>query len=628
MICSSFIPINVRVTSAQDVRSNEVVPANPDVNSTSSCFREVVISAAERLGRPVAKKQRLVTCKTHTGLRKSRQHKVLGAASETASPANKAAGNETEFGTQTNQPQHHDCEPTSRLDQSADLSPDTIRRLEAFRFQPPQEERTQIPEGSLPAQRHPRLDEVASADTIVPKNTDSNRVDESPKSTERLSGNGSVQTTRPLDYDLDQPQIPDDEHLSNTTTEYSSPSPFEMDDVDLDLLQIACQAAEDNNGAHSLDMTEHENDTALPGAPHTPTAGDSDFGSDPFEPDSVNFVDELSPNTPALVNAFSSPSDQPGRLDFSQYENNIEHMPPPPYQTPRKTPPTEPGAHQPNPPDLQSTHQKSPNILSPLHPRPSPFLRAPFPASVPSTSLIPNLHPDRRILTCFRTAEYLRATSSTTTPNLLVELYALITASTRPTTKTATSQTQSQTQTFTLSDPFFPHLPPHLHGASTAPPLHSTTTLWDTDTRPFLAATPQRPILCRAIVRPPRPPPPPPPHPHPHPRSMATIGAAADILSSSSSSSSSFTPGRRSCSGSGHNQKMTEMQMDSSVLTATAGRNERARFGSFPSSPTASPARGCLAAAAAAVAATEVEVLSIWAAGWDDVAYVRGIVGG
>ena len=136
-----------------------------------------------------------------------------------------------EFGYQPEQPHGHDREQSSGREQSADLSRDTIGKLEAFRFQPPQEEPIQKPEDSFPARRHPPLHELASAD----------RTDEPSGSTELLPSKGFMEATRPLDCDLDHLQILDDELLSNTTIENSPPSPFEMDDVDLDSLEDITQ---------------------------------------------------------------------------------------------------------------------------------------------------------------------------------------------------------------------------------------------------------------------------------------------------------------------------------------------------------------------------------------------------
>lgn len=169
-------------------------------------------------------------------------------------------------------------------------------------------------------------------------------------------------------------------------------------------------------------------------------------------------------------------------------------MLPPSNQTPRKSGP--PSTNRPNGlPTFQPTMSK----LCPVEdhttaqqPPATPFLRPNFPEPVPLRSPTANLTPTTRILTCFRTAEYLRATTSstnTTTPGLLIELYALVTSSTRT----------GPIQHFAFADLFFPHRPPHLQGTCTT---WQGSELYEDDTRSFLRATTEDAKMCRAIVRP------------------------------------------------------------------------------------------------------------------------------
>jgi hypothetical protein len=177
-----------------------------------------------------------------------------------------------------------------------------------------------------------------------------------------------------------------------------------------------------------------------------------------------------------------------------------------------------------------------------------------------------------RILTCFRTAEYLRAisatenahtttSSSSSSSNLLIELYATVTSSTRT----------NDTQHFTFSDLFFPHRPPHLHGTWCG--TWQGSDLFEDDTRTFLSAGKGkgRGKMCRAVVR----------------AKEGGSGKVAAAVGSSSFGGGGLEPESGGLGREGKGESVNEIL--GQVLA-------------------------------------EVEVLNVWEADWEDVEYVRGIV--
>ena len=127
-------------------------------------------------------------------------------------------------------------------------------------------------------------------------------------------------------------------------------------------------------------------------------------------------------------------------------------------------------------------------LCSPDEPPPKskhlqPFVRPAFPKPIKTSPLLPNVSPTRRILTCFRIADILRAATS---PNIiLLEIYAAVTSSHRAVSK----------QHFTFSDLFFPARPPQISGTYVG---WQGIDLFEDDTRPFLKARADKPVKCRA----------------------------------------------------------------------------------------------------------------------------------
>lgn len=116
-----------------------------------------------------------------------------------------------------------------------------------------------------------------------------------------------------------------------------------------------------------------------------------------------------------------------------------------------------------------------------------PFMRPTFPKGVPPRSHISGINESNRLLTCFRAVETLRACSNSLTPSL-VELYGQVTVSHR----------SGNLQLFTFADLFFPSRAPYIEGAHTTWRGHG---VFEADTHAFLPATPEEPVMCRAILK-------------------------------------------------------------------------------------------------------------------------------
>lgn len=122
-----------------------------------------------------------------------------------------------------------------------------------------------------------------------------------------------------------------------------------------------------------------------------------------------------------------------------------------------------------------ATHRSSPL---------KPFVRSAFPKAIKTLSLLPNISPSRRILTCFRIADILRAATSPDTTFL--EIYTAVISSSRAGLK----------QHFIFTDLFFPARPPQISGTYVG---WQGIDLFEDDTRPFLKARKDKPVMCRAI---------------------------------------------------------------------------------------------------------------------------------
>lgn len=489
-------------------------------------------------------------------MRKLKEHEASEALSRQAAQVKSPIEADVESARHYSEDHRH--KQSMNLGSLTNTSKKTICRLEAFRFQPPE---TPVNDGTdseaLATSRTPVMDDEASADTIV---QDQNWDDfqKSRRTNQSLDLVNPLEATIALKHDLlTHSAKTDGEHHLNGKHKDSSSSPFAIDDFNQETLEDTFQAVGVGFNPHVSDDANHGNLIPDLDIQQRASSAASDFGSDPFDSDGAGCGDEFHRLPPVLlVNTLNSQPCQPTRVKSPTPKANLESVLPLSYRTPRKSPPTEQisingCAFQSTTPDSRPSNEHA--ATQPLSP--SPFMRPSFPKPVIPNSPISNLIPSTRILTCFRTAEYIRTISSpTATSGLLIELYALVTSSTR----------LGSNQCFTFADPFFPHRPPHLQGTYTT---WQGIGLYEHDTQPFLQATTERGELCRAIVRPKR-------------------------LARSYQASVTSSP----------------------VARKVAGEGE-------------SPGGGGGEASRASPLGAEVEVLNIWKAGWDDVEYVRGIVG-
>ncbi|ERF72816.1 hypothetical protein EPUS_04251 [Endocarpon pusillum Z07020] len=388
-----------------------------------------------------------------------------------------------------------------------------------------------------------------SAETVVPAQAESCKLD----------SQKTMEATLPLDFDrFGHSELSDEERLLYDTCKSLSSSPLAIDEYDQEYLEDAFLALEDNISSHVPGSADHLNFNLPQDAQPKFEAPDSEFGSDPFAPDDAEHQDQDHIHLSSPINSCRIPSSQSAQIDFLSPQVDLGSMLPPSYQTPRKSSSTANTPIRlpdplPNTPDSGPIHKHA----LPKGPSTAPFLRPSFPRPVAARSPISNLTSETRILTCFRTAEYLRAISSSSSASgLLIELYAFVTSSTRV----------GRAQHFTFADLFFPQRPPHLHGTCTT---WQDSELHEDDTRPFLDTTRGHGRLCRAIVRP--------------RRLTDPYGVSSPLVKRSPVEGGS--PGRENGTGTGNGK---------------TGRPSALR--------------------------SEIEVLNIWEAAWDDVEYVRGIV--
>ncbi|KAF7507949.1 hypothetical protein GJ744_009983 [Endocarpon pusillum] len=398
-----------------------------------------------------------------------------------------------------------------------------------------------------------------SAETVVPAQAESCKLDPQ-KRIQSAESQETMEATLPLDSDrFGHSELSDEERLLYDTCKSLSSSPSAIDEYDHEFLEDAFLAVEDSISSHVPGGADHLNFNLPQDAEPKFEATDSDFGSDPFAPDDAEHRDQDHIRLSSPINSCGIPSIQSAQIDFLSPQADFGSMLPPSYPIPRKSSLTaNTPIRLPDPPPNRPTSGPTHKHALPKGPSTTPFLRPSFPRPVAARPSIPNLTSEKRILTCFRTAEYLRAIShSSSTPGLLVELYALVTSSTRV----------GRAQHFTFADLFFPQRPPHLHGTCTT---WQGSELYEDDTRPFLGTTRGHGRLCRAIVRPKRLTDP----------CGVSLGSSPLVKRSAAEGGS---PGRENGNGNGETGNISAL-------------------------------------------GSEIEVLNIWEAAWDDVEYVRGIV--
>jgi hypothetical protein len=553
------MPINARMTPPKEVRQHSPPPLQVDTAQYASppgfSFREAIGSAAGGLAQPVAKKRKVIASKLLTGQRKPREDQTPDVPSRQPIRTPKAVKSEVESRSQCLR--DHRQDQSTNGGSSTDLSMKTLGKLATFRFQPPQKAVKQQydSEPSL-KQTVPLMDQKASADTVVLQVSEHESHKPSKSYTPPLS-EGCTEATLPLDFTLlEYSSAIAKEHSLKGEGVDSYQSPFDVGDFDLGSFEDDFQT-EVNLVNHNV--TEYVSDEDLMfnlEAQHKSSAAKSDFGSDPFEADHDRPKLEFHRSSSVSVNPCGSPPDQSPQVDFPASEPDYETMLPPSFQTPRKSPLIEDSLtmlppFQPLTPDSRPARKQT----FPQPSSPKPFLRTKIPKPVAQRSPISNLTSSTRIVTCFRTAEYFRAISSSPpTTNLLIELYAIVTFSIRV----------ANVQHFRFADLFFPNQPPHLQGTCTT---WQVSELYKDDTRLFLSVSKEQGNLCRAIVRPKR-------LAHPPKPPLGSSPLA-----------------KRSATDSG------------------------------------SPDRTYWEATQTSPLGAEVEVLNIWEATWEDVEYVRGIVG-
>lgn len=557
MACSSFVPMNPAMMESRKIRPHEPSFSRSDAISVPpSSFREAIIAAAGKLECPATKKRRAVTSKPQNELRKLKVQHEYDVLSTEAVHTSNTVQNELKFCGQRKTDQGYKQSPSQAS--LTDLPTETLSRLGAFKFQPSSISVVEDPcKEGISIHTATLLDENLSAETVVPAQAESCK-----KKVQSAESQETMEATLPLDFDrFGHPELSDEERLLYETCKSLSSSPLAIDEYDQEFLEDAFRSVEDDLNSHVPGGADHLSFNLPQDAQCKFEATDSDFGSDPFAPDDAEHQDQDHIRLSSPINSCGIPSSQSAQIDFLSPQADFGGMLPPSYQTPRKSSSTantpirlpDPLPHT---PDSGPIHKHA----FPKGPSTTPFLRPSFPRPVAARSSISNLTPETRILTCFRTAEYLRAISSSrSSPGLLVELYALVISSTRV----------GKAQHFTFADLFFPHRPPHLHGTCTT---WQGSELYEDDTRPFLGTTRGHGRLCRAIVRPKR---------FTGPNSVST-GSAPLVKGFVAEGGS---PGRENGNGNG---------------TGETGRTAALR--------------------------SEIEVLNIWEAAWDDVEYVRGIV--
>jgi hypothetical protein len=496
MAYPSLMPINAEMTAPKEVQPRSPPPLQVDTaqhaSSPGFSFREGIITAAGRLAQPVAKRRKVIASKPLTGQHRPREDQTPDVPSRQPIRIPKAAKSEAESRGQ--HLQDHRQEQSMNGGSSTDLSKKTLGKLATFRFQPPQKAvKQQYDSSSSLKQRVPLVDQKASADTVVLQVSEHDGHKSSESYSPPLS-EGCTEATLPLDFTLlECSSAIEKGHSLKGEGEDSSPSPFDVGNFDLGSFEDDSQTVVNrvNNN-----FTEYVNDEDLIfnlEAQHKSSPAESDFGSDPFEADHNRPELEFHRSSSVSVNPCGSPPNQSPQADFPTSEPDYETMLPPSFQTPHKSPPIEDSLtmlppFQPLTPDTRPARKQT----FPQPSSPTPFLRTKFPKPVAQRSPISNLTSGTRILTCFRIAEYFRAiSSSTSTTDLLVELYATVTFSIRV----------DNIQHFKFADLFFPNRPPHLQGTCTTWYLSE---LYENDTSPFLGVSKEQGKLCRAIVRPKR----------------------------------------------------------------------------------------------------------------------------
>ena len=559
MACSSFVPINPAMMESRKIRPHEPSFSPSDaIPIPPPSFREAIIAAAGNLECPATKKRKAITSKPHNGLRKLKEQHPYDALSTEAVHTSNTVRSELKSCGQRKTDQGYKQSPSQVS--LTDLPKETISRFGTFRFQPPRVSVVEDPcKEGITIYKATLLDENISAESVVPAQAKSCKLD-SQKKVRSAESQETMEVTLPLDFDhFGHPAQSEEERILYDTCKSLSPSPLAVDEYDQDFLEDAFRAVEDNISSHVPGGTDHLDFSLPQDAQPKVQATDSDFGSDPFAPDDAEHQDQdhIRPSSP--INSCGIASSQLAQVDFLSPQADFGSMLPPSYQTPRKssspknTPESLPDP-LPNTADSGPVHKHA----SPKGPSTTPFLRPNFPRPVAARSSVSNLTSETRILTCFRTAEYLRAISSSSpTSGLLIELYALVISSTRV----------GRAQHFTFADLFFPQRPPHLHGTCT---IWQGSELYEDDTRPFLGTTREHGRLCRAMVRPKR---------LTGPYSVS-LGSSPLVKRYATEGGS---PGRENGNGNGETGR-----------TSALG--------------------------------SQVEVLNIWEAAWDDVEYVRGIV--
>jgi hypothetical protein len=530
----------------------------------SSSFREVIMAAAERLERPAVKRRKPVAGKPHTGMRKVHEHNLTAAAAYEKARIDKIGLSEVEPHGRMEK-----GERRAKIEEGGlwtDLSRKTMSRLDAFRLKP--SPKTAIREQNNGPTTHSGSSEGGGASHGA--NVGGDTSDLGPglsKAKRSVSSEEALEATLLLDHDdFNHSSTLHMDCLADDETAYASP--FDSEDFDQGSLDDMFLAVESGFIDEASDNANNKPLFPTHDIAHISDCSDSDFGSDPFEPDDPAPEYEEIQSLSFGVHSFNPPTRQGTKIDTPKRQSDFVIVLPPCYQVPRTSPPTFKTSITP----VSRRPQKAIPPAAALEPQQKPlppFLRPSFPKSVPPHSPISNLTPSTRILTCFRTAEYLRAISPSLTaplaPGLLIELYALVTSSTRP---------GNGIQTFTFADLFFPARPPHLHGSWFG---WEGSELFEDDTKVFLGATKDNGKMCRAIVRPKR-----------------------DIKG-----------GRRGARAAGQ---------------GTGSSPLAKKFGAEGGSPGRVGENGQVGHGPFGAAAAEVEVLNIWEATWEDIEYVKGIV--
>jgi hypothetical protein len=552
------MPINARMTSPKEFQPHSPPPLQVDSTQHASSpgfgFREAMVSVAGELAQPVAKKRKIIASKHLTGQRRPREDQTPDVPSRQPIGTVKTVKNEAESRGQ--RLRDHRQDQSTNAGSSTDLSKKTLGKLATFRFQPPQKAVKQQ-YGSDPSlkQTVPLVNQKASANMVVLQVSghDSHK---SPRSYSTPVSEGCTEANLPLNFTLlEHSSAIEKEHTLKGEGSDSSPSPFDVGDFDLGSFEDDLQTVVNLDNRKATEYVSDKDLIFTLDAQRKSSPAKSEFGSDPFETDHDRHELEFHRSSSVSVNSCGSPPNQSPLVDFPTSEPDYETMLPPSFQTPRKSPRIEDSLailplFQPLTPDSRPARKQTfPQPYSP-----NPFLRTKIPKPVAQRSPISNLTSGTRILTCFRTAEYFRAISSSPPSDLRIELYAIVTFSFRV----------ANIQHFRLADLFFPNRPPHLQGTCTT---WQGSELYEDDTRLFLGGSKGQGKLCRAIVRQKR-------LAHPPKPSLGS----SPLAKRSATDSRSPEP----------------TNWEAKPISSLGG---------------------------------EVEVLNIWEATWEDVEYVRGIVG-